>query len=62
MPKLTDTQLVMLSAAAQRADGAVETPENSKGTARKEGCSEALARRPCRGGLGRARASGVAPR
>jgi hypothetical protein len=36
MPKLTDTQLVILSAASQRADGAVELPANIKGeTARK---------------------------
>ena len=27
MPKLTDTQLVMLSAAAQRTDGVVELPD-----------------------------------
>jgi hypothetical protein len=35
MPKLTDTQLVMLSAAAQRADGAVELADNPKGAAQK---------------------------
>jgi uncharacterized protein DUF3489 len=36
MPKLTDTQLVILSAASQRVDGAVELPANIKGeTARK---------------------------
>ena len=35
MPKFTDTQLVILSAAAQRADGAVELPENPKGAEQK---------------------------
>ena len=50
MPKLTDTQLVMLSAAAQRADGAVELPENPKGAAsqkkpRQGFCAKALSRR-----------------
>jgi Protein of unknown function (DUF3489) len=33
MPKLTDTQLVMLSVAAQRADGAVELPDDLKAAA-----------------------------
>jgi hypothetical protein len=35
MPKLTNTQLIMLSSAAQRADGAVQLPENLKGTPSK---------------------------
>src|SRR5258708_20674707 len=33
MPKLTDTQLVILSAASQRADRGVELPTNVKGEA-----------------------------
>ena len=42
MPKLTDTQLVMLSAAAQRADGVVELPENSKGAAAQKAAAKLL--------------------
>jgi uncharacterized protein DUF3489 len=42
MPKLTDTQLVMLSAAAQRADGAVEWPENPQGAAAQEAAARLL--------------------
>ena len=42
MPKLTDTQLVMLSAAAQRADGVVELPENSKGAAAQKAAARLL--------------------
>ena len=42
MPKLTDTQLVMLSAAAQRADGAVGLPENLKGTAAQKAAARLL--------------------
>ena len=42
MPKLTDTQLVMLSAAAQRADGAVELPENPKGAATQKAAARLL--------------------
>ena len=42
MPKLTDTQLVMLSAAAQRADGAVELSENPKGAAAQKAAARLL--------------------
>ena len=42
MPKLTDTQLVMLSAAAQRADGAVGLPENLKGAAAQKAAARLL--------------------
>jgi hypothetical protein len=42
MPKLTDTQLVMLSAAAQRADGAVGLPENLKGAAAQKAAASLL--------------------
>jgi hypothetical protein len=42
MPKFTDTQLVMLSAAAQRADGAVELPENTKGTTAQKAAARLL--------------------
>jgi hypothetical protein len=42
MPKLTDTQLVMLSAAAQRVDGAVELPENLKGAAAQKAAARLL--------------------
>ena len=42
MPKLTDTQLVMLSAAAQRGDGAVGLPENLKGAAAQKAAARLL--------------------
>ena len=42
MPKLTDTQLVMLSAAAQRTDGVVELPDNSKGAAAQKAAARLL--------------------
>jgi hypothetical protein len=42
MPKLTDTQLVMLSAAAQRADGAVELPESPKGAGTQKAAARLL--------------------
>lgn len=42
MSKPTYTQLVMLSGAAQRTDGAVELPENSKGTAAKKAAARLL--------------------
>ena len=42
MPKLTDTQLVMLSAAAQRADGAVGSSENLKGAAAQKAAARLL--------------------
>jgi hypothetical protein len=42
MPKLTDTQLAMLSAAAQRADGAVGLPENLKGAAAQKAAARLL--------------------
>ena len=42
MLKLTDTQLVMLSAAAQRADGAVGLPENLKGAAAQKAAARLL--------------------
>jgi hypothetical protein len=42
MPKLTDTQLVMLSAAAQRTDGVVELTDNSKGAAAQKAAARLL--------------------
>ena len=42
MPKLTDTQLAMLSAATQRADGAVGLPENLKSAAAQKAASRLL--------------------
>ena len=42
MPKLTDTQFAMLSAAAQRADGAVGLPANLKGATAQKAAARLL--------------------
>ena len=47
MPKLTDTQLAMLSAAAQRADGAVGLPENLKGAAAQKAAAGLRSEKLC---------------
>ena len=64
MPKLTDTQLVILSTAAQRDDGAVQPlPKSLKlqGGAAASTCSEEPAEEgPARGAAGHARCRGLA--
>ena len=42
--KLTDTQLVLLSAAAQREDGAINAAEGSKGCRSRKSHSRGFAR------------------
>ena len=59
--KLTDTQLVLLSAASQREDGAVVLAPNLKGSASQQSGRQAIARRFDRRSLGRRFAAGVAP-
>jgi hypothetical protein len=43
--KLTDTQLIILSAASQRPDGGIELPPNLKGGAAQKVVSKLLAER-----------------
>ncbi len=42
MPKLTDTQLIILSAASQRDDRGVELPANLKGGAARKAVDKLL--------------------
>ena len=60
--KLTDTQIVMLSAAAQRDDRCLVAPRNLKGGAAQKVATKLIGGWPREGDQGEARSAGVAAR
>jgi hypothetical protein len=62
MARLTDTQLIILSAASQRDDRGVELPANVKGEAARKGGRQADPRGPAGGGSSEWVAPGLATR
>ena len=62
MARLTDTQLVILSAASQRDDRGVELPANIKGEAARKVVAKLVRGRPAGGGPRRWLAAGLATR